>query len=370
LRRRLVPSLTPALVALLTLVGSNGYAQQTPTSTRYRLLVAERNSALELVLPTIELSAVQRNSPPRSAFIDPRDSFAESGAPLLWAHKTSKKPAELATLMVLVVSAPQVQSAQAFRDFALKKETKGAWEIKTAEHNGILLARYKTDSPTSLLNAAYGPAVARGKSTDRNLEAFLVNEKIQARIRFTSSSLDTEDESLFYSIIDSAKFVDTLHPSNSFDYYSLGRAFSARKDYLRAVENFALAMQLERSSRKLNRQQLYRLIMTSAEAYAAISKLSKAAEVLEYGVSQEPSNTVFLMQLARTYAALRDSEKTLATLKTTFLWMKREKEIFENTTFPGTTSHAMSLPDLSRDPAFKELLKDKAFRDAVKEMKK
>jgi len=49
--------------------------------------------------------------------------------------------------------------------------------------------------------------------------------------------------------------------------------------------------------------------------------------------------------------------------------MKQEKEIFEKTDFAGAV-HSMSLPDLAKDPAFKEMMKDKAFRDTVKAMAK
>ena len=170
-------------------------------------------------------------------------------------------------------------------------------------------------------------------------------------------------------LIDSARFVDVSNPSTSFDYYSIGRTFSAKKDYRRAAENFMSAVKLEKNYQQLDLRHWHDLIMESAEAQVALSDLSAAAEILEYGVTRQPSNTTFLMQLARTYAALGDTPKTLANLKSTFSYMKREKEIFEKTDFAGVM-HTMSLPDLTKDPAFKEMMKDKAFRDAVKAIRK
>jgi len=85
---------------------------------------------------------------------------------------------------------------------------------------------------------------------------------------------------------------------------------------------------------------------------------------LEYGVSKDPTNTTFLMQLARIYASLHEMNRTLATLEKAFYYLKQEKVVFEK-----QTSGQMTLPDLNRDPFFKDFMKDKKFRDAVKAMK-
>ena len=259
--------------------------------------------------------------------------------------------------------AAQILSATDFRSVALKKFPKDARGIKYLDHASIPLARYTTDSSAARLQAEYGIVAVDAASTARNLEAFLVKDDVWARIRFTADSISPEEERLFYSVIDSAQFVDISSPANSFDYYSIGRAFSARADYRRAADNFASALKLARIQPQFAAGYLTDLVMKAAEAYVMTSDLPAAIEALEYGVTHDPANETLLMQLARNYARMGNKAKTLATLETAFRLMKKQKEIFEKTSFPGTTSHTMSLPDISRDPAFKELMKDKAFRE-------
>ncbi|HEY5839122.1 MAG TPA: hypothetical protein VIT19_08810 [Pyrinomonadaceae bacterium] len=325
---------------------------------------------MELVLPTVPRSDIRPDGAIPSAFVDPIESFTKDGEiALLWTLKPSKKSANPAWLTIVLEPAAQGLSPQEFRAFALKKFAKGAYDIKHVEHNGIPLARYTTGSLAAGLYAAHGVSTLGAKDTARNLEAFLVGGETWARIKLTADSLGAEEERAFYSAVESARFVDTSNPATSFDYYSLGRSFSAKKDFARAAGYLASAITLEQNHAQLNAKHWRDLIMKSAEAYVTTSRLPAAAQVLEYGVTRDPTNETFQMQLARTYASMGDMAKTLATLKTTFQLMKKKKEIFEKTSFPGTTSHTMSLPDLNRDPAFKEMMKDKAFREAVKAFK-
>ena len=367
--RKCISALASAFVVLVSLCSLNIYAQTAPTPTRYRLSIADKNIALDLVLPTISRSSIRRVADMPIAFVDPIETFTKNGkAALLWAIKTSKNPADAQWLTIVFEPAAQALSPQDFRAFAMKRFTKGAQGTKHLDHNGIPMARYTTDAAG--LYAEYGVSTIGAKLTARNLEAFLVGDETWARIKLTASSLGAEEETLFHSVIDSARFVDTSRPVTSFDYYCLGRTFSARKDYRLAAGNFTSAVKLEQGQEQLNARHWHDLIMKSAEAYVATSDLPAAVKVLEYAVKRDPTNTTFLMELARTFASLGDKDRTLATLKTTFLHMKREKEVFENTSFPGTVSHSMSLPDLNRDPAFKEMMKDKTFRDAVKMIKR
>ena len=358
-----------AVIVWLLSSSFNAYGQQ-PALLRYRLSVAERKWALELEIPTVTMPTAKRTRTTEFAFIDPTESFTKDGnAAVLSAIQPDKNGNELQHLRIIVEPASQSLAPEDFRAFALKKLEKDVRSIKYWDRNHIPMARYTTDSEVDRLYAESGVSMPEIRLTSRNLEAYLVQNDVWARIRFTANSISEEQERLFYLLIDSARFVDVSNPSTSFDYYSIGRTFSAKKDYRRAAENFISAVKLEKIKQQLGTLHWRDLIMESAEAHVALSDLSAAAEVLEYGVTREPTNTTFLMQLARTYAALRDTQKTLATLKSAFFYMKQEKEIFEKTDLPGVM-HSMSLPDLTKDPAFKEMMKDKAFRDAVKAMTK
>jgi hypothetical protein len=91
---------------------------------------------------------------------------------------------------------------------------------------------------------------------------------------------------------------------------------------------------------------------------------------LENGLSQDPTDTDLLLRVARTYAMQGEKDKTLRVLERCFAYLKQAKITFEKEARALGVSGQMSLPDLNDYPAFKELMKDKAFRDAVKAMSK
>lgn len=302
---------------------------------------------------------------------NPTQSFSQDGETAwLSASQNRQNVSDLPYLNVIVQSATKTLTAEEFRAFAFKNLTKGAHGEKHLEYNHIPIARYRTELGATGSYPGPAPDTVALTMAARNLEAYLVKDDIWVRIRFTARSIRSSGAQLFQAVVDSARFVDVSNPVTSFDYYSVGMTLTAKRAYSRAVENFGVALKLEKERPQLDIEQWRDLVRRTAEAHAALSDLSAAAEVLEYGVTRDPANTDLRMQLARVYASLRDSEKTLAVLSTALPMMRREKEIFERTKFRGATSPIMLLPDLNKDAAFKEMMKDKSFRDAVKALKK
>ena len=348
------------------------HAQETGSLIRYRLSLPEKKWALDITLLTIEITRSNFNLPklsfPKQSFVSPIESFAENGDAYLSAFEVGRKATDQLNLVIRVQPALRPMVSSDFRDFALKKLRKGARGKKSWDYNQIPVAGYTTKSIMAWFYAEYGWEPPEGtKLTSRNLEAYFVKDDVCATLTLTASSFDTDDEKLFYSLVDSVRFVDVSNPASSFDYYKIGLAFSAQKKYSRAAEAFDSALKLEQRQQELDPKQWRDLIMKAAEAHVELSNATAAAEALEYGLSKEPRNTFFLMQLARTYASQGDETKTLEILEKALFYMNQEEPTGKRKFSDGTVE--IRLPDLKNDPAFKQLMKNKSFREAVKAMK-
>jgi tetratricopeptide (TPR) repeat protein len=344
-------------------------AQELAVPTRYRLAVAEKKWALELTLPTIEITRsnfrLPKQSFPKSSFVSPIESFAENGDALLMTWQASREAIDRHDFTIRVLPAPHSMAPADFRDFVLKKIVKGERDKKYSNHNQIPVAAYKTKSVMASVYDEYGWEPPAGANlSSRNLEAYFVKDDVCATLTLTASTIDADDEALFYSLVDSLRFVDTSNPTTSFDYYQLGRVFHEHKDFKSAAEAFGAALKLEQHQRDLSHIRWRHLILDAAEVNEALSNWTGAAEALEYGLSEEPKNTFFLMELASTYALQGDEARTLAVLGKAFLYMRQENGPFKKQESGATVE--WSFPDLSKSAAFKQLMKNKRFREAVR----
>jgi hypothetical protein len=361
---------------MLWLVSCSYYttAQELAVPTHYRLAVAGKKWALDTTLLTYEITRANfnqlKNYRPRSSFVSPVESFAENGDARLFAIDGHRKGVDSLYLLIRVLPAPSSLTPTDFRDFVLKKIVKGAHDKKYSDYNQIPVAAYKTTNVMPWVYDEDGsgePLIPGAKPTSRNLEAYFVKDDVCATLTFKASSFDTDEEKVFYSLVDAVRFVDVSNPSTSFDYYQLGRVFHAHKDFKSAAEAFGSALKLEQHQRELNLIRWRHLILDAAEVNEALSNWTAVAEALEYGLSKEPKNTFFLMGLARNYASQGDEAKTLAVLDKSFMYMKQEEGPFKQQESGVTVT--WSLPDLTKDPAFKQLMKNKSFREAVKAIK-
>ena len=361
------------LVALSLLTWTaHPHAQTAPAPIRYRLTLADKQWALELTIPTLYQPLNGVSTVTQLAIANPSEFFSEGGdTAWLMASQNRYDHHDLPYVTVSVQAATQsFENPAAFRAFALKRLIKDVYNVRTVEYKQVSLARYTTPYGSTGTVSEFERVLGDVVSTAHSLEAYLVKGNLWARIRFTGRSIKPEGERLFYSIVDSARFVDVSNPATSFDYYSIGRTFSAKKDYGRAAECFSAAVELEKNQPQLDSEHWEELIKNYAAAKVAMSDLAGAIEILDYGTRREPTRAGLFMELARRYASLADSENTLATLKKAFVLLNREQEIFEKTKYPIRTWPTLILPDVTRDPAFKEMMKDKTFRKAVKAMKR
>lgn len=341
-----------------------GHAQQKGTPTLYRLSLPDKKWAMDVTMLTFDLSSRPRSKAdlPANAFVTPVDLLTDKGEFQLLAFQTRLERTPLSSyLTIRLRPALSKLEPEDFRSFALKeiakRDTVKSSSIKIWEHNEIPIARYtmlreyNDGNPPS----TRWPALEDGL---RNLTAYFVRDDVWATLTLTAGTFDADEEKLFYSLVDSIRFVDTSFPVTSFDYYNKGRGLYLHKDYRRAIEALSAALSLEQRQIRLKPAALFDLILDLADAYGATGNGAAAKEVLQYGISLDSANTTFHMLLARLYASDGDIDKSLVALERAFFYMKQDKT-------PG-----MSLPDLKSDPAFKELMKIARFRDAVKAMKK
>jgi tetratricopeptide (TPR) repeat protein len=383
------PIAIKVIVLLILSWASSAVAQQAPKPTLYRLSLPGKDWAVDVPLLTADVPSIRRkreqlrdqsgNLPP--IFSTPVESLKDGGYSFWTIPIFGKVPTS--TLPEFVIHLNPLNSgmeAAALREFDLQtlagKSRLDRRSVKNSEHNQIPIARY-TLTGAGIHNAGQIP-LPNGQQPEtetglqqllnahyRRLSAYLVKDNVGIIFTLTAETLNADEEKNFYAVVDSAKFVDTSAPANSFDYYQKSRVVFMNNDYEKALELLVPALRLEKQRQELEPQSWRDLIAKISEACAKTSHRDAATSVIEYGISNDPSNTFFRMTLARLYAVSGDVDKTLAALDAAFAVMKREIIALKKVSIGE-----MSLPDLSQDPAFKEMMKSETFRNAVKAMRK
>jgi len=157
-----------------------------------------------------------------------------------------------------------------------------------------------------------------------------------------------EDEPSLTSILSSMR-IDQAGPSSK-ELFADASRFFLQQDYKGAIGPYSQALELEKVNPKLDKTLWYVLIDNLGMSYGITGDLRKAKETFEYGVSHDPKYPLFYYNLACTYAEMRDAANAGNYLK----------KAFEHKTnvLPGE-----SMPDPRTDDSFKELMKDKNFRE-------
>lgn len=261
-------------------------------------------------------------------------------------------------------------AAQAER---LKLEGVDKGSFKQSEYNQTLLLRYKLDGP-SMREGAFpsysglstfpipnGSSSFPGwKTSSRALEAFLVHDGAWVTLRYLSPKLGSEEEKLFYALLDSVKFVDVSKPSSSYEHFLLGRDLYRQKEHGKAVAALEQALALEQKKRELTQPEWRDLVMTLANALGATDNTTRAREVLEYGIGAEPTYPYFHHGLSRLYSYFGDLDRVLASLEKAYQYEPKNSKNFVG----------WPIPDPMLDPAFQKYKDDPKFRDTVKALKK
>ncbi len=284
----------------------------------------------------------------------------EDGSYLLFAtqHSGNFASTPLSMMSIRLEAAKVKGSDTDFRDFAVKMLKKSGRvegvSVRTFEYKQIPAIRYKLTNPLTGVSLPYptlqGP-LARG------MEAFFVRDDVWITLRLYAVEFKKEDEQFFYNVLDSVKFTDTSHPSSSFDYFYKAKAHLVQKQYAQAAKDFNTALNLEREQRQLDDTHWRNLIGHLVDLSIAAGERVRAKELLEYGISQDPTFPLFHVALAHYYVSQGDVVNTVAALEKAYQYRKNDKR-------------TASWYDPMKDPAFERFRKDETFRKATKAMKR
>ena len=356
-------------LALLTLTFSHwAAARQADARAPYRLSLPGETWALDIDLSDFNVPA--RAGTPGAAkqkgffFWTPALTEEVSGDGsqyrlLAFRRAKEKSGSSVSTLSISLSPALAPGTAADFRDLSLKALAKSVGlkgdNAKTSEYNGVPLARYTVKYELDAGNFYSGPIPVTNYGP-RSLVAYFVNDGVWVALKLTARDLGEDEEKLFYALLDSVKFVDTSAPSNSFDYYHLGRAYYLARDYDKAAVPLTMAVALEHRERRLDIASWRDLVAKLIDSLAATAQLKKSKELMDYAAARDPTYPLFELALARFYAGDGDLDQTIAHLEKAFL--HRENVLYR------------PLPDPLYDPAFERFRKDERFKKAVKALKK
>lgn len=360
---------TTFLALLLLAAAPRAAARQADARPLYRLALPEKSWALDLDLSAFNLpegvAAAKFDGGSMALPASPVESLSEDGKDYQLAafgRLEEKKPSSSVGVLIRMTPARAGagNDAEAFRAFRLKnldgREPVKVAGTKTWEYKQIPIARFTSQLSFPLgfgLGGTYTPAGPKM----RTMEAYFVRDGVWITVGLMGIDLGEREEKLFYALLDSVKFADTSAPSTSFDYYHKGRLLFLRKDYRRAAEALAAALDLERRGRRLDTATWRALVGMLIDAYGGSAEFARAKEVMDYAAASDPANPLFQLVLARYSAALGDLDKTVEHLEKAFRLHAASGQ-------SGPPFDPMS------DRAFERFWKDERFRKAVKAIRK
>ncbi|HEV2802991.1 MAG TPA: hypothetical protein VGW12_21170 [Pyrinomonadaceae bacterium] len=267
-------------------------------------------------------------------------------------------PVHTVRLTIRMETAKVKATGADLRDDALKKLKKlegiEGESLKAFEYKQIPALKYSRS--ISQVQPVFPYSMSQ-RSSSRGMEAFFVRDDVWITFSFDAFSLKKADEQLFYALLDSVKFTDTSTPSSSFDYLYRGRTHIRQKQYKEAAEQLNIALGLEQKQRQLDNTNWRNLIGHLVDLSVAAGERARAKELLEYGISNDPTFPLFHLGLAHHYTSQGDVAGTIAALEKAYLYRKNDRR----------TSFWI---DPLKDPAFERFRKDETFRKAVKPLKR
>jgi hypothetical protein len=219
------------------------------------------------------------------------------------------------------------------------------------------LSDFKTSEYGKVPTLEYVIKEAQGRPVNqKNFNAYFVNDGYWVDVHLSKVLYEPGDEKLFYTIIDSVKFVaaDSASP-DSVAYVREGSARFVRGDYKGAVEPYRKALELEKQSPRLPRDLWRVLVDNLTMSYGISGDLKASKETAEYGLSKDPDYPMFYYLLANTYAESGDLDNTILYLKQAFA---RKQNMIKGE----------QMPDPATDDSFQRFMKNEKFLAALKEL--
>jgi tetratricopeptide (TPR) repeat protein len=191
----------------------------------------------------------------------------------------------------------------------------------------------------------------------KNLFGCLAKDDVYADIHLSKAGFKDDDEPALRAILTSAKFSDAAQsPDDVALLFKEGSAHFVRNEYDKAIGPYQNALDKEKKASTLP-VALWRVLVDNlAMAYGITGKLETSEQVLNYGVSKDPTYPMFYFLLADTCAERNDLENTLKFLR---LALK-----FRENINPGE-----KLPDPLTDDSFKRFYQNEQFKKLAGEFR-
>ena len=192
-----------------------------------------------------------------------------------------------------------------------------------------------------------GAAIRGGEANQFHMFACMGKENVYADVHLSKPGFTAKDKSLVRDVLTSLDIV-AAPVASSLDYFRAGSAPYLQERYTQAIPHYEQALALEQSNPTLDKSIWHLLIHNLGMAYRMTGDLPRARTVFEYGISQDPANTLYHYNLARTYAGMNDRDHAMQSLHAAF--DKRQRNGNEK------------LPDPRQDLSFRRFMLDPSFR--------
>ncbi|MBI4002786.1 MAG: tetratricopeptide repeat protein [Nitrospira defluvii] len=199
-----------------------------------------------------------------------------------------------------------------------------------------------------------GPAVRGGNVDQFHLFACAGKENVYADVHISKTGFKTGDESLLRDVLASLDIVAAAAAS-SLDHFRAGSAPYLQGKFGQAIPHYEQAIALEQANSTLDKALWRLLVHNLGLAYGITGDLQRAKTTLDYGLSQDPANSLFHYHLARTYAEMNDRDKAMQSLHAAFR-NNRHRDWGE------------AIPDPRQDVSFRQFMLDPTFRNLTESL--
>ena len=189
----------------------------------------------------------------------------------------------------------------------------------------------------------------------KNLFACEFHDGAYVDLHVSKIKFEPADEELFSQVLHSMR-IESVQKSSLELFQQASRLF-LEHDYHAAIGPYSQALDLEKANPTLEKPLWYVLVDNLGMSYAMAGDLEKSKEMFDYGISKDSTYPLFYYNLACTYAEMGKSEEARQNLRTAFE--------YKANMIPGET-----MPDPRTDDSFKELMKNRDFRQLAETLAK
>jgi hypothetical protein len=207
-----------------------------------------------------------------------------------------------------------------------------------------------------LIPVMKGPGGMTVPINQQNRFVCLLHDGVFVDVHVSKADFHPDDEKLLEHVLDSVQ-VRENPTRTSLEYFRAGSSYFISSDYEKAIPPYAQALAREQKERQLDKKYWYVLVDNLGMAYGITGNLEAARKTFEYGIQTDPGYPLFYYEMADYYGEKGDQKNAIEYLKKAY---ERRTNLI-----PGE-----KFPDPRADDSFKNLMKNKEFRDFADDLMK